>query len=177
MLARRFLWLMTLLVAAAALLVVLRHGHQPVHRPAEQSALPPADFPMKQLDGAPLRLSDYRGKVLLIDFWASWCPPCRKEIPHLVAWQDKYGGRGLQVIGIAMDDNPETAEKFSREFKMNYPVVAGSAKLAERFGGVLGLPVNIVIGRDGRVISKHLGEVDLSTLEHELITQLALKPS
>ena len=132
---------------------------------------------MTQLNGAPLRLSDFRGKVILLDFWASWCAPCRDEIPHLVEWQAKYGSSGLQVIGISMDDDPAAAQKFAREFKMNYPVVAGSAELADRYGGILGLPANIVIGRDGKIVSKHLGVVDLSSLEHELTLQLAVKPT
>lgn len=132
---------------------------------------------MKQLNGAPLRLSDFQGKVILLDFWASWCAPCRDEIPHLVEWQAKYGSRGLQVIGISMDDDVGAAEKFAQEFRMNYPVVAGNAELADQYGGILGLPANIVIGRDGKIVSRHLGVVDLSSLEHELTLQLELKPA
>jgi thiol-disulfide isomerase/thioredoxin len=174
--ARSILLLAALALAAAALIVVLRHSHRHQSLPAEQHALPAADFPMKQLNGEPLRLSEYQGKVILLDFWASWCAPCREEIPHLVEWQAKYGGSGLQVIGIAMDDDAGAAEKSSRELRMNYPVVAGSAKLADQFGGVFGLPANIVIGREGEVVARRLGVTDLSSLERELTAQLALKP-
>jgi thiol-disulfide isomerase/thioredoxin len=173
---RRTLLLAALVLAATVLIVVLRHAQRPAARPAQESALPASNFPMKQLNGAPLRLADYRGKVILIDFFASWCAPCREEVPRLVEWQSEYGSRGLQVIGIAMDDDASAAEKFSREFHINYPVVAGSASLADRFGGVLGLPANIVISRDGRVVSTHLGVVDLSSLERELMAQLERKP-
>ena len=161
---------------AVALVLVVRYARKQAHIPHLQ-APPAAGFPMQQLNGAELRLSDFQGKVILLDFWASWCAPCRDEIPHLVEWQAKYGGSGLQVIGISMDDDRAAAEKFAREFRMNYPVVAGSAALAAQFGGILGLPANIVIGRDGKIVSKHLGVVDLSALEHELTLQLEVKPT
>ena len=173
--ARRTL---ALIVIAAALILLVRYARKQTHSTPHQQAPSANSFPMKQLNGgAPLRLSDFQGKVILLDFWASWCAPCREEIPHLVEWQTKYGSSGLQVIGISMDDDAGAAEKFAREFKMNYPVVAGSAELADQYGGILGLPANIVIGRDGKIVSKHLGVVDLSSLEHELALQLEVKPS
>jgi thiol-disulfide isomerase/thioredoxin len=130
---------------------------------------------MKQLNSTSLRLSDYAGKVILLDFWATWCAPCRDEIPHFVQWQAKYGNQGLQVVGVSMDDDLRPLEKFTGEFKMNYPVVVGSQELASGFGGILGLPANIVIGRNGKIVAKHLGLTDLSLLERELASQLALK--
>jgi thiol-disulfide isomerase/thioredoxin len=168
---RRILRLVVLAIAAVALIVGLRQwaARHVAHLPSR----PAYDFEMQQLNGAPLRLSDFRGKVILLDFWASWCTPCREEIPRLVEWQSQYGGRGLQVIGVTMDENPADAERFSHEFKINYPVVAGSVKLTDQFGGIFGLPANIVIARDGKIVARHAGLVDLSLLQRELTTQLA----
>ncbi len=156
-----------LLLAAAAIVLLPRHAQR---RPPPTTV---PDVAMTQLNGAPLRMADYRGKVVLLDFWASWCSPCREETPRLVGWQTAYESRGLQVIGVAMDDNPADAEKFRREFHINYPVVAGSAQLAERFGGILGLPVNIVIARDGAIVARHVGLVDPEVLRREIKAQLA----
>ena len=102
---------------------------------------------------------------MLLDFWATWCTPCRGEIPHFVEFQNKYGEQGLQVIGISMDDGPKPVREFYQQFKMNYPVALGNEKVAEAYGGVLGLPVTFLIGRDGRVAAKYVGEVQMPTLE------------
>jgi len=105
--------------------------------------------------------------VVLLDFWATWCVPCREEIPHFVELQDKYRQQGLQIIGVSMDDGPEPVRDFYREFKMNYPVVMGDAKTGELYGGVLGLPIAFVIGRDGRIYAKHIGATDVAVFEKE----------
>jgi peroxiredoxin len=110
------------------------------------------------LDGKSVDLSRYRGKVLLIDFWASWCAPCVIAIPHFRSWQAQWGGRGFQVIGISMDDAAADAKAAAARLKVNYPVVMGDAKLAERYGGILGLPVEMLVGRDGRIIAVWQGE-------------------
>ena len=166
-----------LLPAAAvlALLALVIFARHPLHRPSSAETVFSADdLILKQPDGTPLRLSDYAGKVVLLDFFATWCSPCRDEIPHFVEWQSKYGNHGLQVIGVAMDDDTRPVEKFSRELGINYPVVLGTPELAVRFGGILGLPANLVIARDGKVVAKHLGVADLPHLEQELTAQLAL---
>jgi thiol-disulfide isomerase/thioredoxin len=133
------------------------------------------NFTLKSLDGTPLRLSDYRGKVILLDFWATWCAPCQEEIPRFVEWQSKYQDRGLQVIGMSMDDSPEPVQKFGREFRMNYPVALETQDVASKYRGIFGLPVNIVIGRDGKIKAKHLGMYDLTLLKQELTSQLESK--
>lgn len=166
---------MAALALAAVSLVIVRcqsHSGPPTMAPAQGLSAP--DFTLKQLDGTPLRLSDYKGKVILLDFWATWCAPCRDEIPRFIAWQAKYGNQGLQVIGVSMDDDIDPVQKFSREFRMNYPVALGTQEVAASYGGILGLPVNIVIGRDGKIVAKHLGLEDPSRLERELITQLGI---
>jgi thiol-disulfide isomerase/thioredoxin len=136
-----------------------KHGTE--HRPAP-------DFNLPQLNGQNLQLSSYRGRVVLLDFWATWCVPCRAEIPHFVELQQKYGDHGLQIIGVSMDDSPEPVRDFYQQFHMNYPVVMGTAKTGELYGGVLGLPIAFVIGKDGLIYSKKIGAADMAVLEREI---------
>ncbi len=141
---------------------------------SQQPALAP-DFILPQLDGQPLRLSSYRGKVVLLDFWATWCVPCREEIPHFVELQQKYRNRGFQIIGVSMDDGPEPVRTFYQQFHVNYPVVMGTAKTGELYGGVLGLPIAFVLDEDGRIRAKHIGATSPTTIEKE-IAGLLRKP-
>lgn len=127
------------------------------------------------MSGQQLNLSEYRGKLVLLDFWATWCDPCREEIPHFVELQNKYRDQGLQIVGISMDDGPEPVRDFYQSFKMNYPVVMGNATTGELYGGVLGLPIAFLIGRDGRIYSKHIGATDISVFEGEIATLLRVK--
>ena len=138
--------------------------------PADRALAP--DFSLLDLTGRRLGLSTYRGKVVLLDFWATWCDPCREEIPHFVELQNKYRDRGFQILGVSMDDGPEPARDFYLRFKMNYPVVMGNAKIGERYGGVLGLPIAFLIGRDGRIYGKHIGATDITVFEEEIISLL-----
>jgi len=126
------------------------------------------EFSLPELSGQTLVLSAYRGKVVVLDFWATWCDPCREEIPHLVDLQNKYRDQGLQIIGISMDDGPEPVRDFYQRYRMNYPVALGNAKIGELYGGVLGLPIAFLIGRDGRIAARHIGATDLSVLEREI---------
>ncbi len=143
------------------MLYSLRRPHAPEHRPAP-------DFTLPQLDGQQLQLSSYRGKVVLLDFWATWCVPCRAEIPQFIELQKKYGDRGLQIIGVSMDDGPEPVRTFYQQFHITYPVVMGTAKTGDQYGGVLGLPIAFVIGRDGLIYSKKIGAADMAALEREI---------
>jgi peroxiredoxin len=126
------------------------------------------EFSLPELTGQTLNLSAYRGKVVLLDFWATWCDPCREEIPHFVELQNEYRDQGLQIIGISMDDGPGPVREFYRRFNINYPVAMGNAKTGELYGGVLGLPIAFLIGRDGRIEAKHMGATDVSILEQEI---------
>ncbi len=131
------------------------------------------NFSLTDLSGQPLNLQDYRGKVVLLDFWATWCGPCRIEIPEFVELQKRYRDQGFSVIGISMDDTVDPVKEFYQQYKMDYPVAMGDAKLAELYGGVLGLPTTMVIGRDGRIYAKHVGLTDVSVFEAEIKELLA----
>ena len=156
------------LAAIVAIYFAGRHA-APV---SSQPELAP-DFTLPDLTNQPLRLSRFRGKVVLLDFWATWCEPCRDEIPHFIQLQNQYGAGGLQIIGISMDDSAAPVRDFYRRFQMNYPVVMGNAKTGELYGGVLGLPIAFLIGRDGRIAAKHIGATDAAVLEKEIKNLLA----
>jgi cytochrome c biogenesis protein CcmG/thiol:disulfide interchange protein DsbE len=118
------------------------------------------DFENRRLD-----LHAYRGKVVLLDFWATWCASCQLEMPRFVAWQTKYGPRGLQIIGISMDDDPALARKVYEKQRLNYPVAMGDEKLGQLYGGVLGLPLAYLIDTHGKVYAQFRGETDLKLIE------------
>jgi peroxiredoxin len=164
----------TLVVAVAVWDGWLPHSAAPQHGPAPAAARAAApDFSLTDVDGKPLALSQYRGKVVLLDFWATWCTPCREETPHFVALQEKYRAQGLQIVGLSMDDDAKPVRAFQREFRMNYPVAMGTVKVAESYGGVLGLPVAFLIDRDGRIVTKYSGPVDMPELERQVASLLA----
>ena len=113
---------------------------------------PPTELTLKDIKGRNLRLSDYRGKVVLINFWATWCPPCRKEIPDLIKLQRDYGSRSLQVIGITYPPQKlAEVRRFVQKAKVNYPVSLGAKKTKLLFTSSETLPMTIVIGTDGRI--------------------------
>jgi cytochrome c biogenesis protein CcmG/thiol:disulfide interchange protein DsbE len=123
------------------------------------------DFTRADLNGKPVQLSKYRGKVVLLNFWATWCPPCRDELPVFSRWQQNLNAKGLQVIGVSMDDDPGEVRKFLATYPVGFPIVVGDAHFAEQFGGVLGLPLSYLIDEQGRVVARYQGEVKLATLE------------
>jgi peroxiredoxin len=134
--------------------------------PASASGACPAGSPManmnftlKDMHGHDVKLSDFKGKVVLIDFWATWCRPCRYEIPGFVELQDKYRDKGLEILGVSINDAPEELPPFAREFKMNYKVLVGLDRqdLFEAFGPLMGVPTTVVIGRDGRICGREVG--------------------
>ena len=131
------------------------------------------DFTRADTSGKQIQSSKYRGQLVLLNFWASWCAPCREEMPLFSKWQQELGSRGLQVIGVSMDDDAREVEKFLATYPVTYPIVMGDAQFAGRFGGVLGLPLTYLIDGEGRVVARYQGEVALPRLEAKLRELLA----
>jgi cytochrome c biogenesis protein CcmG, thiol:disulfide interchange protein DsbE len=156
--------LLTALVVFVLLLIFVRHQLPKPGESGNSARLPV----MTDIDAKPIDLSTYAGKVVVVNFWAVWCTPCRAEIPQFVELQNRERARGLQLVGISMDDPEPVLRKFYNEQKMNYPVAIGDQKLAEAFGGVLGLPTTILIGRDQRVRDKLVGTTDFKVLEEKI---------
>lgn len=172
---RKVVLVLVIVVLVVGLYETSRH-HKPasmVGSASSHSAAP--DFSLTDLNGQPLNLATYRGKVVLLDFWATWCVPCRSEIPHFVQFQNDYRDQGFQVIGVSMDDDAKPVVPFYQQFKMNYPVALGNEKLAESYGGILGLPVTFLIDRNGRIAAKYVGAVDISTIENAVKALLQQK--
>ena len=126
------------------------------------------EFAVRDLSGKNLVLRDLRGKVVLLNFWATWCSPCLVEMPVFAKWQQQYGAQGLQVVGISMDDDSAPVRRLLAKMKLNYPIAMGDAALGERYGGVLGLPLTYLIDRDGTVRAQFQGETDANTIEKQL---------
>jgi thiol-disulfide isomerase/thioredoxin len=124
-------------------------------------------FVARDLDGREISLAALHGKVVLVNFWATWCPPCRAEIPDLIALQEKYRDR-LQVIGISQDEaGPDVVKRFGVEHHMNYPIVMSSPEIERLFPGIAALPTSFVIDRDSRLVQKHVGMLTASMTESE----------
>jgi len=125
---------------------------------AEASARPVAPgFSITDISGKRLSLADYRGKVVLLNFWATWCSRCRAAIPHFVALQDRYRDQGLQVIGLSVDQDVSTVREYCQRNPLNYPVGMSDAAVRQAYGGVPGIPMTFLIGRDGRVYGERVG--------------------
>jgi thiol-disulfide isomerase/thioredoxin len=122
-----------------------------------QSSLAP-DFSLESLDGSSVRLSDLRGKAVLLNFWATWCGPCKIEMPWFVDLQKQYGSQGLQIVGVAMDDaSKEDIGKFAKDMGVNYPILIGKESVGDQYGGVPALPESFLISRDGKIVDKIIG--------------------
>jgi peroxiredoxin len=127
---------------------------------------PAPDFALKDADGKTVHLSDYKGKVVLVDFWATWCGPCRLEIPWLKEFQNKFKDRGFEVLGISMDDDGWAAVKpFASDLGINYRIVIGDDATAQNYGGVDALPTTFVIDREGRIAKIHVGLTSKKEIE------------
>jgi cytochrome c biogenesis protein CcmG, thiol:disulfide interchange protein DsbE len=137
---------------------------------------PAPDFTLKDLAGQPLSLSRLRGKVVVLNFWATWCAPCQVEMPTFAAWQRQYGPQGLQIAGISMDDDAAPARRIVQRLKLNYPVAMGDEKIGALYGGVLGLPLTFLIDRNGIVRFRFQGETGTAVIEKQ-VRALLLQPA
>ena len=128
------------------------------------------DFTLKDMNGAEVKLADLKGQVVLLNFWATWCGPCRLEIPWFVEFQEKYKDQGFRVVGISVDDPPEALPPFAKRFKVNYPLVVGVDRedVQKAYGPIFGVPITFIIGRDGRICMKHVGQVGKEQFESEI---------
>jgi peroxiredoxin len=136
------------------------------------------DFQLKSLDGQQVRLSDFRGKAVLLNFWATWCAPCKIEMPWFVDLQKQYAAQGLQVIGVAMDDSGEPAiAKFAKEMGVNYPVLIGKEAVGDAYGGVEFLPTTFFIDRQGKIVDRVFGLVGHNEIEEDVKKSLGVASS
>ena len=127
------------------------------------------EFKLKALDGKEVRLSDFKGKVRIVDFWATWCPPCREEIPDFISLQKQYKAKGLEVIGVSVDrGGPEVVQKFNKEYGVNYTSLMANDEVQAAFGGIRAIPTTFLIDRDGNIVKKYQGLVSKEVFEKDI---------
>ncbi|MFA5806718.1 MAG: TlpA disulfide reductase family protein [Melioribacteraceae bacterium] len=144
--------------------------YPPNYIPAAQksSALAP-DFTLPTSDGKSMKLSDLKGKVVIVDFWATWCPPCRKGIPDLIDLKKKYGSKGFEIVGVSLDtDTKGEVVPFIKNYGINYPVVYGNSIVAQAYGGVRAIPTSFVIDKQGKIVASYEGLMPKSTYENHI---------
>lgn len=179
-------------VIIVALLFALAGCKQTASTNAAGKASPNANKPNEpnvtfpELEGGDLALSSLKGKVVLVNFWATWCEPCREEIPWLIAFQNQYGNQGFEILGAAIDveGKPVVAPfvqktEFNvdgKQMTMSYPIVLANFNVQEKFGGLIGYPTSILISRDGKMVKRFIGEVDRDELQKDIQAQLANRP-
>jgi thiol-disulfide isomerase/thioredoxin len=184
--SRRSMWLAMGAVALALGLIWLAPGigdHQdetaPGGGPTEYPGEPdddkatgkaaPLHFTLKDMNGADVKLASFKGKVILLNFWATWCGPCKAEIPSLVELQDQYAD-DLVVLGFSVDDTVDKMKPYAAQYKINYPLLVGNGRedVQEAFGPLFGIPVSVIIARDGKIAKKHSGIATKSQFEREI---------
>jgi peroxiredoxin len=154
-------------VATAMLYFGLHVAKRP--RPHLTHATLAPNFTLESLDGKNISLSDLRGKAVLLNFWATWCTPCKIEMPWFVDLQNQYGARGLQIVGVAMDDaSKEDIAKFAKDMGVNYPILIGKEAVGDQYGGVPALPETFFIGRDGKIVDKIMGLKGKAEIEEDI---------
>jgi cytochrome c biogenesis protein CcmG/thiol:disulfide interchange protein DsbE len=128
------------------------------------------DFTLKDMNGKDVRLADLKGQVVLLNFWATWCGPCRLEIPWFVEFQEKYKDQGFRVVGISIDDPPEALPPFAKRFTINYPLLVGADRedVQKAYGPIFGVPTTFIIDRNGRICIRHIGQVGREQFESEI---------
>lgn len=140
--------------------------------PAETAPAPATPAPawtLQDVNGKPVHSADFAGKVVVLDFWATWCPPCRMEIPGFIELHKEYAGKGLVVVGVSLDqDGADGVKRFMDKQGMTYPVVMADQKIVEDFGGVEAIPTTFIIDRQGRIVRKHVGYTEGAEFEAEI---------
>jgi peroxiredoxin len=126
------------------------------------------ELTLKDMNGNAVRLADYKGKVILLNVWATWCGPCELEIPELVETYAKYKDQGVMVLGISLDDTAEMLREYAPKKQMNYPILLMQDDFDEAYGPIFGVPVTFFIGRDGRISRRHFGPVSKEQVDREI---------
>jgi thiol-disulfide isomerase/thioredoxin len=129
----------------------------------------PLDYTIKDMNGVDVKLSSFKGKVILLNFWATWCGPCKAEIPGFVELQKKYA-KDLVVLGLSVDDTVDKLKPYATQYKINYPILVGLGRedVQDAYGPMWGIPVSFLIGRDGRICKKHMGIAPKAQFEREI---------
>src|SRR5262245_53433448 len=163
------------IMIGAVLALAAAANYEPISQAAEQSCessgkVANLNFTVKDLNGKDVVLSSFKGNVILLDFWATWCPPCKKEIPGFIGLYNKYKPRGFVVLGVSVDDSTSDVKKFVKQFKMNYPVLMGYERddLKEAFGPMPGFPTTLIISRDANICFQHTGFTPLEPIEEKI---------
>ncbi len=133
------------------------------------------EFSLKDTSGNLVSSAQFKGKVLIVDFWATWCPPCRVEMPHFQELYEKYKDRGLEIIGISLDVDPEDVKEYVKEIGINYTILMADNKVQKAFGGLLGLPTTFVIDRKGNIYKKYIGFTEKKEFERAVAELLPNK--
>ena len=142
--------------------------------PPGPSAKSAPSFTLQDLNGKTVSLSDFKGKVVVLDFWATWCPPCVKEIPHFIELYEQYKDQGFAMVGISVDrEGIGVVESFARKYKINYPILMNDGRVANAYGGITGIPTTFVIDRAGNIRRKYIGYRDKAVFEADIKAFLA----
>ena len=145
-----------------------------VPAPATAALQKAPNWTLPDLNGKPVHLSDYAGKVVILDFWATWCPPCREEIPGFIDLQKKYGAKGLVIIGASVDqDGPPVVRDFVAKNQINYQIVMANDDVTKAYGGIEGIPTTFVIDPAGNVVKSYMGATEESEFEAQIKPLLA----
>jgi len=165
-----------LAVALLSALACSKPGGETVKAEALESGLKPAaqrnmapDFTLKDADGRDVKLSDLKGKVVLLNFWATWCGPCKFEIPWFIEFEKQYKDQGFAVVGVSLDDEGwEVVKPYIQDKQVNYRVVIGTEDVSQKYGGVESLPSTFMLDREGRIASVHIGLQAKSAFENDI---------
>ena len=164
--------------ASAAIALFLGSCSRPSSSPtvdlkSQGQRKPAPNFTLKDADGNAVKLADYRGKVVLVNFWATWCGPCEAEIPWFIEFEKKYKDQGFAVLGVSMDDDGwKSVRPYIVSHKINYRVMIGSEVVSQQFGEIESLPTSFVLDREGRIASNHVGLIDKVDYQNEIVKLL-----
>lgn len=162
--------LIDMLVAPKRPVAMFEKGIPQEAVPAKRAVFKPApEFSLQDVNGIEVKLSDFKNKVVIIDFWATWCPPCRQEIPHFIGLYSQYKGQGLEIIGIALDTKgAKVVPLFVEQNSINYAVLLGNQDVADLYGGIAAIPTTFIVDREGNISKKYIGYNDKEVFERDI---------